>query len=499
MRPSARQVLERVLDDGTLVEWGPPVQIPLLPPEASERYLGELARARETAGTAEAVVVGEGLLRGRRVAVIAGEFAFLGGSVGLATARLLTACVARATAEGLPLLASPVSGGTRMQEGTPAFVQMATVTAALAAHRRAGLPYLVWLRSPCFGGVFASWGSLGHLTYAEPGAAVGFLGPRVYEALHGEPFPTGVQTAENLAEHGLLDGVLSIDEVRDAAAAALAVLCAPRTGLVPSLADDREPGVEPAGSAWDDVVATRSPDRPGVREVLADAQVHLLELHGSTRGHRGRGTLLGLARVGAVPCVLVGQDRGAGPVAPADLRVARRGAALAQELGLPLVTVVDTSGGELSPAAEQDGLARQIAACLYDLAGTTVPTLCVLLGQGAGGAALALTTADRVVAARHAWLSPLPPEGASALVHRTTERAAEMAVAQRVGCADLLHDGVVDVVVDERPDAAREPVAFARRLLAAVEHELLALLAAPEDERLARRSTPRGLGARPQP
>jgi len=119
----------------------------------------------------------------------------------------------------------------------------------------------------------------------------------------------------------------------------------------------------------------------------------------------------------------------------------------------------------------------------------------VLLGQGTGGAALALMSTDRVVAARHAWLSPLPPEGASVIVHRTVEHAAQMAVQQRVSCADLLRDGVVDRVVDERDDAAAEPEAFARRLLAVVEDELLGLLAAPQEARLAARSRARGLGA----
>lgn len=490
MSTSASDVFSAVLDEGSFRSWGSP----LLPPDPSPDYLRELAAARERAGTDEAVLVGEGLLDGRRVAVVAGEFAFLGGTVGLATARLITDAVARATGQRLPLLASPVSGGTRMQEGTPAFVQMATVTAALAAHRRAGLPYLVWLRSPTFGGVFASWGSLGHVTYAEPGAAVGFLGPRVFQALYGEPFPPGVQTAENLAACGLLDGVLPLEHVRAATTAALDVLCAPRQGLAARLATDLEPPVPRDDAAWDGVLATRRPDRPGVREVLAAGGVRLLELHGSGAGDPGHGTVLALARVGDVPCVVVGQDRARGPLGPGDLRVARRGTALAQELRLPLLTVVDTAGGALSREAEQGGLAGQIAACLYDLAGTTVPTLCVLLGQGTGGAALALSTTDRVVAARRAWLSPLPPEGASAIVHRDVDHAAQLAAQQRVGCADLVRDGVVDRVVDEREDAADEPVAFAHRLLAVVEDELLALLAAPEAERLARRSVPRGLG-----
>ena len=126
---------------------------------------------------------------GRRVAVVVCEFDFLAGSIGVAAAERITTAVQRATAERLPLLASPSSGGTRMQEGTVAFLQMVKIAAAVRLHKQAHLPYLVYLRHPTTGGVFASWGSLGHLTFAEPGALIGFLGPRVYELLYGEPFP----------------------------------------------------------------------------------------------------------------------------------------------------------------------------------------------------------------------------------------------------------------------------------------------------------------------
>jgi len=112
----------------------------------------------------------------------------------------------------------------------------------------------------------------------------------------------------------------------------------------------------------------------------------------------------------------------------------------------------------------------------------------VLLGQGTGGAALALLPADRVVAARHAWLAPLPPEGASAIRHRDVAHAAAMARAQGVGVADLVAAGIVDRVVDERPDAADEPVEFCRRLGAVLAGELAALGDRPGPDRLARRA-----------
>src|ERR1700726_3680979 len=124
----------------------------------SESYARELADARAATGRDEAVLTGEGRIFGRRVAVVVCEFDFLGGSIGVAAAERIPAAVERATAERLPLLASPSSGGTRMQEGTVAFLQMVKIAAAGRLHKRAHLPYLVFLRHPTTGGGFPSGG-----------------------------------------------------------------------------------------------------------------------------------------------------------------------------------------------------------------------------------------------------------------------------------------------------------------------------------------------------
>ncbi|MGY1779100.1 carboxyl transferase domain-containing protein [Geodermatophilus sp. SYSU D01036] len=490
-RLDARTLRDLVLDPGSWTSWDAPIG----PRDVDPQYAAELRAAAERSRQDEAVVTGEGRLRGRRVAVVAGEFGFLAGSIGVATAERLVAGIERATEEGLPLLAAPVSGGTRMQEGTVAFLQMVGITAAIARHKAAGLPYLVYLRDPTFGGVLASWGSLGHVTIAEPGAAVGFLGPRVYEALYGEPFPAGVQTADHLAERGLIDAVVPHEDVADLADRALSVLSARRTWHAdvrdaerPTPEDGTEDDdPEDGRSAWDVVTASRRPDRPGVRRLLRTAATDVVGLSGTGAGEKDPGLLLALARFGGAPCVVLGQDRRgqslSAPLGPAALREARRGMRLAAELHLPLVTLIDTPGAALSVEAEEGGLAAEIARCLEDLVTLRAPTLAVLLGQGTGGGALALVPADRVLAAANGWLGPLPPEGASAIVHRTVDRAPEMAAAQGVRATDLWRAGIVDRVVPERPDAADEPVEFCRRLGRVLGEELAGLLGRDDAER----------------
>jgi acetyl-CoA carboxylase beta subunit len=469
-RWSARELIDLVLDPDSFESWDEPIEIGA----HASGYQEELRAAAERAGTDESVLTGRGLVRGRPVAVVVNEFAFLGGSIGRASGERIVACVRRATAEGLPLLATTASGGTRMQEGTPAFFEMVAISRAVMAHRAAGLPYLVHLRHPTTGGVYASWGSLGHVTVAEPGALVGFLGPKVYEALEGEPFPPGVQQAENLAEKGVIDAVVSTEDLPVLIDRTLAVLVDPPSEPTLPVRSDQSWSSRPV---WESVELTRSAERLGVRDVLRYGAHGTIALNGTEEGEQDAAVLVTLTRLDGQPCVLVGQDRlrqtRSSPLGAAALRGARRGMRLAEELGLPLVTVIDTPGAELSPEAEEGAIAGEIARCIATLTTMTVPTVSVILGQGCGGGALALLPAQVVVATQNAWLSPLPPEGASVIRHGDVDHAAEMAEAQGIGAAALLESGIVHRVVPELPEDGPESLATA--VAARVAQELRAL------------------------
>jgi len=467
---SARGLIDLVLDPGSFQSWDQPVDIT----GHLEGYQRELRAAAERAGTDESVRTGRGLVRGRAVAVVVNEFAFLGGSIGCAASGRIEVAVRRATAEGLPLLATTASGGTRMQEGTPAFFEMVDISRAVMAHRAGGFPYLVHLRHPTTGGVFASWGSLGHVTVAEPGALVGFLGPKVFEALEGHPFPEGVQRAENLADKGVIDAVVATEDLPALIDLTLAVLVDP---AVPPALPLRDAGDGVQLPVWDAVARTRRADRLGVRDLLRYGARGTLALNGTEEGEQDAAVLVALTRLDGQPCVLVGQDRHqqtrASPLGSVALREARRGMRLAEELGLPLVTVIDTPGAELSVAAEEGAIAGEIARCIATMVTMTVPTVSVILGQGCGGGALALLPAQVVIATENAWLSPLPPEGASVIRFGDLDHAAQMAESQGIGSAALVESGIVHRVVPELPEDDAESLSVA--VASTVAHELVRL------------------------
>ncbi|MGH3262434.1 MAG: carboxyl transferase domain-containing protein [Trebonia sp.] len=481
---TARELFDLVCDPGTFRGWDGP--IPATKRIAS--YAADLDRARAGTGADESVLTGEGVIRGHRVALMACEFGFLGGSIGRDAARRLVAATERATAQRLPLLAGPASGGTRMQEGTVAFTAMVGISAAIARHKAAGLPYLVYLRHPVTGGVMSSWASLGHVTAAEPGALLGFLGPRVYAAITGGRFPAGVQLAENLFAHGLIDAVVSPQALPRVVARALAVLAAPWEPAIikaPEYAEQRPPG------AWEAVNRSRDPARPGLRQLLRHAATEVLPLNGTGQGEADHGLLLALARFGASPCVVIGHDRRSGhrgtPFGPAALRQAQRGMRLSQELHLPLVSVIDTPGAELSRASEEGGLSGEIARSLAELMQLTSPTVSVILGEGTGGGALASLPADIVLCARHGWLAPLPPEGAAEILHRDLARAPEVAAGLGITANALRDAGIVDRIIPEFDDAADEPRAFCERAGHEVQLALATLRRIPAAQRLATR------------
>lgn len=471
------------------------------------------------------VVIGEARVAGTQVALILSDFAVSAGSIGQASADRIVAALRTATERRLPVVASPASGGTRVQDGTRAFVRMIDIALAATEHRSAGCALLVWLRHPTTGGVMATWGSLGQITWGQPGALAGFLGPRLFEPLTGRPIPEGVQTTDNLARVGVIDAIVPLVDLRATVNRALDVMAPPPGGEAATLPDRgaatapvRDPGVGSSTTrpshatsapslatgtapvpAWDAVIATRNPDRPGLRELM-DTFDSVTALHGTGAGERCDAVRGYLARIGSHRCVVVGQDRrvqfSGTAIGPAGLRTAQRGVALAGELGLPLVSVIDTAGGELSREAEESAIAGEIARCLAAQASAEIPIVSLVLGMGCGGAALAMLPADRILAAELAWVSPLPVEGASLIRFRDTEHVIELAGLMRIDAASMLRDGEIDEVVPELPDAAVEPSAFIGRCAAALERNLAELAVTEPAARLAARGSRYGAGLR---
>ena len=224
-RLGARERLAILLDPRSFDEWDAALQAedPLDFAAGEEHYPAKLRSAQRKTGLPEAVVSGEGAIAGRRLALVAGDFGFLGASMGSVYGEKLVRAAERAVERGLPLLTISSSGGARMQEGIFSLMQMAKATGALTRLGAARLPHLSLLVDPCYGGVTASYATVADVVLAEPGALIGFAGPRVVEQITRQKLPEGFQTAEFLLEHGLLDLIVPRRELRSTLARLLSL------------------------------------------------------------------------------------------------------------------------------------------------------------------------------------------------------------------------------------------------------------------------------------
>lgn len=256
MRMPIRKRLERTFDDAQyeLIETRDVVADPLKFRD-ERRYTDRIRDARSKTGEQDAFLIASGSIKGKPVVVAAQNFAFMGGSLGMAAGEAFIKAAEVAVELSRPLILFAASGGARMQEGILSLMQMPRTTVAVSLVKEAGLPYIVVLTNPTTGGVTASYAMLGDIHIAEPGALIGFAGQRVIEQTIREKLPEGFQRSEYLLEHGMLDMVVPRGE--------MAATLAKMVDLLTNPIADPLPEVLPALEA---------PAEPVDGEVLADAE-----------------------------------------------------------------------------------------------------------------------------------------------------------------------------------------------------------------------------------
>ena len=380
------------------------------------------------------------------------DFSVIGGSMGLVHGEKVVRAFDRAVERRLPVVVVTRSGGARMQEGMLSLTQLSRTAAAVNRHHAAGLLSIAVHRSPTTGGVFASYGSLTDLRIAEAGTMMGFAGPRVVEQTSGRTVEGTSHSADTALEHHLIDAIVDPADVVSWVRVALGLedrALRPTRAPVPT----KQPAPPPPGTdpAWVAVLTSRQLGRPSGIQVAAAATTSWTEL--------GAGTDPSMRVALATTCgrrsVVIAMDRYAdgGQPTPAGYELACRGIALAGRLGVPIVTFVDTPGAELSPEAENQGIARAIANTHAAMAAAPVTTVSVCVGEGGSGGAQALSAADRLLIQEGAIFSVIGPEGAAAILERDAGKAPEVAPLLKLTSHDLAGFGIADAVIPDGLDA----------------------------------------------
>ncbi|MCJ1677472.1 acetyl-CoA carboxylase [Streptomyces sp. APSN-46.1] len=444
-RLSARAAIASVTDSGSFAELPAPHRDS--PPDGPLGWAGyddSRARAARRTGEEESVVTGTARIGGRETALIAFEFGFLGGSLGERTGDRLEAAYAHARAHRLPLVSLIATGGSRMQEGMLALTQLQCVARQSALTRAAGLPQIAVLRDPTTGGGWATLGAGADVVLALPAAQVGFAGSRVRPA-DADP---AAYTAEGQYAAGHVDAVVPAADLPATLADWLRVLAAPRSAepVAPpaALADVSAPA-----TGWDAVRQARHPDRPRAPTYL-DAYFDLrLPLSGDRAGGTDPGMLCGFGLRDGRAVAYAAQCGTA--TRPAGYRTAARVIRLADRLGIPVLTLVDTPGAANDAAAEHAGAGAAIADTFAAVAAAGVPVTTLLIGEGGSGGALALAAPGNTWVTADSYFSVIAPELAAAILKRPATDAPATADQLRIRPQDLVTLGVARGVVGPAP------------------------------------------------
>ena len=475
-RIPAYKRIELVTDAGSFEEWDAKIDEGERPenPLDFRGYTEKVEALREKTGLDEAVVTGKATICGQPVVIGVCDGRFMMASMGHAVGEKITRAVERATEERLPVVLFTCSGGARMQEGIISLMQMAKTSAALKRHSDAGLLYVPVLTDPTTGGVTASFAMLGDIILAEPGALIGFAGPRVIEQTIGQKLPEGFQRAEFLLEHGFVDRIVTRDEMKEVLGQILKMhtvtdekkectITFENENKSSDLRDKTE--VRKSVSAWERVLKSREKERPVGKDYIDRLFTDFVELHGDRYYKDDLAVVGGIAYFHGKAVTVIAQckgkttkenlERNFAMPSPEGYRKALRLMKQAEKFQRPVICFVDTPGAFCGMEAEERGQGEAIARNLYEMSALKVPVLSIVIGEGGSGGALALAVADEVWMMENAVYSVLSPEGFASILWKDSKRASEAAGVMRLTAADLKELKVIEAVIQE-PEVYRE-------------------------------------------
>ena len=443
-----------------------------------EGYEDKLASAREKTGLNEAVTVGRCKVFGEDIVLGICDSRFMMASMGHVVGEKITRAIERATALKLPVFLFCCSGGARMQEGIISLMQMEKTAAAIRKHGDAGLLYCSILTDPTTGGVTASFAMLGDVIMAEPGALVGFAGPRVIKQTIGQDLPEGFQTSEFLVEHGIIDGIVKRENLKKT----IYFLIKTHQCNGKKTYADYKPNEEfhfelsetlkeqswfsTPRSAWEKVKAVRQVERPSASDYISYIFDFFVESHGDRAFRDDKAMIGGLAFIDGQPVTIIAdekgkdfkecQERNFGMPMPEGYRKALRLMKQAEKFNRPIISFVNTSGAFCGIEAEERGQGEAIARNLMEMSSLKVPVLCLMIGEGGSGGALATAVGNEVWMMENATYSILSPEGFASILWKDANRAKEASEVMNITAQDLKRLGVIEEIIPEFGGADRK-------------------------------------------
>ncbi len=474
-RVKTKNRIRMVADHATFTEWFS--DMPVSNPLNYEGYEEKLQAAREKTGLNEGITIGKCKVYGEEIVLGVCDSRFMMASMGHALGEKVTAAIERATKERLPVFIFCCSGGARMQEGIISLMQMAKTSAAIKRHGDAGLLYCSILTDPTTGGVTASYAMLGDVIMAEPGALIGFAGPRVIKQTIGQELPEGFQTAEFLLKHGFVDGIVERKDLKKTIYFLIKTHQCSGKNTWSSFATEDEHvelseilqdsvSEEAPLSAWEKVKGVRQVERSSALDYMKYIFDYFVEAHGDRLFADDPAIVGGLAFLDGQPVTIIAdvrgktlkecQERNFGMPLPEGYRKALRLMKQAEKFNRPIISFVNTAGAFCGIEAEERGQGEAIARNLLEMSALKVPVLCILIGEGGSGGALATAVGNEVWMLENATYSILSPEGFASILWKDSGRAKEASEVMKITAQDLKRLGVIEEIIPEFGGARKD-------------------------------------------
>ncbi len=468
-------------------------------------YQDRLDSARSETGCYDAITAADGKIGGVPTTICVLNGLFMMGSMGRAAGDAIVAAMEHAIAEHRAFVMVTSSGGARMQENILSLMQMARTTVAVNKLHANGIPYIVLLTDPTFGGVTASFAMLGDIHIAEKGARIGFAGRRVIEQNIREKLPANFQTAEYLYEHGMVDMVVARSDLHDAIAKILAVLTKqprePKQITITTPTHDLSKKIRGMGEneAYDKVLLARHENRPHFLDYINGIVSDWTYLAGDRCFSEDAAMASGIGFWRGIPAVIIGQEQGRtietrqkhrfGMANPDGYRKAQRMMRMAEKFKLPLISLFDTAGAFAGREGEERGQSQAVASSIATGLSMRAPYVAVNVGQGGSGGAIAIGTGDRILMLENAIYSVIAPESCASILWRDNNYRATASAAMKLTARDMANMNVIDEVIHEPAGGAHTDWQTTMELLAnSVAKQINELQQIPVSELPARRA-----------
>ena len=465
----AKERINLIIDRGTFKEINKNLSsnFEQIAQEELENYDEKIKSDQFRTGLNEAVVTGTAKINGEDIIIIALDFGFLGGSMGLIVGEKVALAYELASKKNLPAITIINSGGSRIQEGVISLMQMSKTVSSANLLKNSNIPMITILCNPSTGQTMSSFATISDIIIGEPGAKIGYSSYRKLKNKNSDDSKKQY-TSEEFLTNGFIDLVVSRDELKYKISVLISILKPKYSYKSKKLKITKNKNLK-FNNALESLKISRNIDRPKSSIYINNIFSEFIELHGDRIGNDDNSVIIGIGKIINEPFILVAQERRVitksnnnvsrnynNKIMPSGFRKANRALKLAEKFKIPCLCLVDAVYPELSLKSEYSGLAYSISELLSNKLSLETPILSIIIGEGGSETALAFSIADSIMMQKNSIFTPLSPEEAAKIRLGDSRKVKEISNMMRFTSEDCLKLGIIDRVIDEPNEGSHQ-------------------------------------------